>query len=125
MATNLGELGDSIYRKNAEIAAIDAQRKDLDAEKRDMENTLMEAMAKAGTSTVRGQLATITIAEHVKPQIVDIEKLYQFVLRKKALHLFERRIATTAYREIREQLGNKPVPGLSEFTVTKLNVRKV
>lgn len=124
MATNLGDLGDSIYRKNAEIAALDAQRKDLDAEKREMENKLMEAMNKAGTSTVRGQLATITIAEHIKPQIIDIEKLYNFVLRKKALHLFERRIATTAYREIREQTG-KPVPGLSEFTVTKLNVRKV
>lgn len=125
MATNLGELGDRIFRKQAEITAAEARRKELDQEKRDMENELLEAMTKAGTSTVRGQLANISISESIKPQIVDLDKLYQFVLRKKALHLFERRISTTAYREMREQLGNKPLPGLSEFTVTKLNVRKV
>lgn len=125
MATNLGELGDNIYRKTVEIAAVDARRKELDQQKRDMENELMAAMQKAGTDIVRGSLATLSVSELVKPQIVDLEKLYQFVLRKKVLHLFERRIATTAYRELKDQLGNKPIPGLSEFTVTKLNVRKV
>lgn len=125
MAINLGELGDSIFSKSAEIAAVDARRKELDQEKRDLENQLLTAMQAAGTDVVRGNLATVSISETVKPQIVDIEKLYTFVLRKKALHLFERRIAATAYRELKDQMGAKPVPGLSEFTVTKLNVRKV
>lgn len=124
MAINLGELGDSIFSKSAEIAAVDARRKELDQEKRDLENQLLTAMQDAGTEIVRGSLATVSISQTVKPQIVDIEKLYQFVARKKAFHLFERRIASTAYREMRDQIG-KPIPGLSEFTVTKLNVRKV
>lgn len=125
MSVNLGELGDRIYSKSAEIAAIDAQRKELDQEKRELENELLTAMQAAGTDIARGNLATVSISETTKPQIADIEKLYQFVLRKKALHLFERRISSTAYRELKDQLGNKPIPGLSEFVVTKLNVRKV
>lgn len=125
MSVNLGELGDRIFSKSAEIAAIDAQRKELEQEKRELENELLAAMQAAGTDIVRGTLATVSISESVKPQIADIEKLYQFVLRKKALHLFERRISATAYRELKDQLGDKPIPGLSEFTVTKLNVRKV
>lgn len=124
MSVNLGELGDRIYSKSAEIAAIDAQRKELDQEKRELENELLAAMQAAGTDIVRGDLATVSISESAKPQIADIEKLYQFVLRKKALHLFERRISSTAYREMRESTG-KPIPGLTEFTQVRLNVRKV
>lgn len=125
MGINLGELGDRIYSKSAEIAAVEARRKELDQEKRDMEAELLQAMQQVGTDIVRGNLATVSISESVKPQIVDLDKLYQFVHRKKAFHLFERRISSTAYREMKDQLGNKPIPGLSDFLVTKLNIRKV
>jgi len=123
MSENLGELGDLIYAKSAEIATIDAQRKELDSERTALENRLIAAMQAAGTDTARGKVAAVSISISPKPKIDDIEALYSFVLRKKALHLFERRIAATAYREMKDQLG-KPIPGLSEFNVTRLNVRK-
>ena len=125
MAENLGAIGDAIYSKNEEIATANAKVKELEQEKRALEERLLQGMQAAGTDIVRGAKATVSISETVRPQIADWDTLEKFVLRKKALHLFERRIASTAYRELKESLGNKPVPGLSEFTQTRLNVRRV
>lgn len=125
MAVNFGALADSLYAKNEEISQANAKVKDLENEKREIENTLLLAMQDAGTNIVRGSTATVSISENIRPQIQDFDEFAKFVLRRKALHLFERRIASTAYRELKDQLGNKPVPGLSEFTQVRLNVRKV
>lgn len=124
MSMNIGALGDSLYEKNQEIAAVNAQLKELENQKREIENQLLGQMLEIGTDIVRGQLATISISESVKPTLQDPEEFYKFVLRHKALHLFERRIASKAFQEMRTQIG-KPIPGVSEFTVTRLNVRKV
>jgi hypothetical protein len=125
MAINFGELADALYAKNEEISQANAVVKDLETEKREIENTLLLAMQDAGTNIVRGSSATVSISENVRPQIQDFDAFTKFVLRRKALHLFERRIASTAYRELKDELGGKPVPGLSEFTQVRLNVRKV
>lgn len=125
MATNLGALADELYAKNAEIAQANAVVKNLENEKREIENRLLGSMQEAGTDIVRGNSATVSISEVVRPQIDDFNALEKFVLRQKALYLFERRIASTAYRELKESLGGKPIPGLSEFTQARLNVRKV
>jgi hypothetical protein len=123
MATNLGELGDLIYAKREEIAAANAKVKELEAERNALEARLLGAMQEAGTDIVRGQLATISISETVRPQLADWSEFERFVLRKKALSLFERRIAANAYREMKDNLGGKPIPGVSEFVQVRLNVR--
>ena len=125
MALNLGALGDELYEKNQEIAQINAQLKEVENEKREIENKLLGAMQEIGTDIVRGSLATISISETVRPQLQDADLFFAFVYRKKALHLMERRIAPTAYREMKDSLGGKPIPGLSEFVQIRLNVRKV
>lgn len=125
MAMKLGELGDAIYAKKQEIAEAAAVVDRLDAERRALEDELINRMDEVGTDIVRGDSATISISETVRPQLQDWDAFNKFVLRKKALHLFERRISATAYREMKEELGNKPVPGVSEFVARRLNVRKL
>lgn len=125
MAENLGAIGDAIYSKNEEIAEASAKVKKLEQEKRALEKRLLQGMQAAGTDMVRGAKATVSISEKTRAQIVDWDALVKFVLRKKALHLFERRIASTVYRELKEQLGDKPIPGLNEFVQTRFNIRRV
>lgn len=124
MAT-LGELGDKLYAKNEEIAGINAKLKEKEDEKRAIEDKLLAAMLDANTTICRGNKATISISENVRPQIQDLEKFYRYVLRHKALHLFERRIAAVAYRELKDSLKGKPIPGLTDFVQQRLNVRKI
>lgn len=125
MAMKLGEMGDAIYDLNSEIAAANEVVKQLDNKKRDLENELLLRMQDAGTDIVRGNKATISISATVRPQIQDFDAFSTFVIRKKATHLFEKRVSATAYREMKDLLGGKAVPGLTEFTSVRLNVRKV
>ncbi len=125
MSVNLGELGDQVYAKREEIAAVNAKVKELEAERNALEARLLSEMQAAGTDICRGEVATVSISDTVRPQIADWDALERFILRKKALALFERRISSTAYREMKELLGGKPVPGLTEFVQTRLNVRRV
>ena len=90
MALNLGELGDQIYSKSEEIAQANAKVKELETEKRGLETQLLNAMQDAGTNIVRGNVATISISETVRPQIADYDELERFILRHKALQLFEK-----------------------------------
>jgi hypothetical protein len=124
MQPNLGDLADAIFAQNEKIAAANAVVKELEVEKRALEERLIIAMEAAGTDIIRGDLATVSISETVRAQISDFEKLEQFIHRNKALYLFERRIAATAYRELMETRKGKAIPGLIEFKQQRLNVRK-
>jgi len=124
MTINFGALADSLYEKNEEISQANAKVEELKREKRELEDTLILAMQDAGTNIVRGNKASVSISEVSRPQIQDFDAFEKFVLRRKALHLFERRIASTAYRELKDQLGGKPIPGLTEFNQVRLNVRR-
>ena len=125
MSINLGELGDLLYAKNEEIAQFNAQLKVIESEKKALEERLLTGMQEAGTDIVRGSKATISISETIRAQIVDPEALYRFVLKRKCPQLFERRIAATAYQELKDQLDGKPVPGLVDYRQIRLNCRKV
>jgi hypothetical protein len=125
MTVNLGELADKVYTKSEEIAKINAKLKVLEAEKRDLENTILTHMDQAGTDIARGKKATVSISESERFSIQDFDELTPFIHRKKAYHLFERRISANAAREMIESLGGKMIPGLSRFTQRRLNVRKV
>ena len=125
MAVNLGALGDALYSKNAEIAAANEVVKRLEADKRAMEAKLLDHMREAGTDIVRGEVATASISETIRPQLADWDKFAAFVLRKKALHMFEKRVAVGAYKEMKDSLNGKEVPGIIEYTNVRLNLRKV
>lgn len=125
MSTNLGSLGDAIYAKNSQISEAEARVKELQQEKKELEDQLLQGMTAAGTDIVRGNNATVSISNLTRASIADMDEFERFVLRKKALHLFERRIAQKAYQELKESLKGKAVPGVSEFSYQRLNVRKV
>jgi hypothetical protein len=125
MPVNFGALCDQIYDKNDEIAQLNAKLKELEGEKREVENQLLAAMQDAGTDIVRGTKATVSISTTIRPQLADYEEFVKFVLRRKACHLFERRVSSKAYQEMKESLGNKPIPGITEFPQVRLNIRKV
>lgn len=125
MSYNFGATADKLYKKTQDLAKANAKVKEIENEQREIQNELLAQMTSAGTDIVRGKLATVSISETTRASIADFEAFEKFVLRQKALQLFERRISSTAYREMRDHLGGKEIPGLTEFTQQRLNVRKV
>lgn len=124
MAINLGELADAIYAKGLEIDKAAAKVKELEVEQRAMEERMLNEMKAAGTDIIRGNAATVSISETTRAKIDDFEKFIPWLYRTKSAHLFERRIAAVAYRELMESRKGKAIPGLSEFTHERLNIRK-
>jgi hypothetical protein len=121
---NLGALADAIYAKGAELAAANQVVSTIESERRDLENQLLAAMEEAGTDIVRGKTVTVSIGERERINGVDWDEIYKFVQRRKAHHLFERRLAQNACKEMVEQvLKGLPIPGTQTSKFKVLNVR--
>lgn len=125
MTEKLGNLADQLYALREKKGSLQAQIRALEEEETALENRLLTAMEGQETDIVRGKLATISISTSVVPQVEDWDKINTYILRHKALHLLQRRLAAGAYREAVAANKGKPLPGVIEFEKTTLNVRKV
>lgn len=127
MSFDFGGTADRIVELQNKISVImtaaSEKTKAMAAEVKDLEESLFLAMRDSGLTTIRGVNAEASVKESLRISISDYEALEKFIIRKKALQLFERRISTKAYSEIKDSLGNKPVPGLSEFLQPRISVK--
>lgn len=82
---------------------------------------IIALMDEQGVSRTAIQSATVSISEQVMPSVTDWDAFEAYVLDNKALHLLQRRPATTAYRELLD--AGVQVPGTEPFTKRALNVR--
>lgn len=121
VADEILELQDKVDTIEAKAAA---QTKDAKVRIKELEETLLAALQDADMKSFKGSKSVAEVKESLRISIKDFEDLEKFVKRKNALYLFEKRISSTAYKELKEQLGGKPIPGLSEYTQARINVKK-
>lgn len=128
MAFDFAALCDKIFDLQAKVDKVETKAKldvkDWKLEIDTLEQQLMLAMADGGLTMIKGKKAKAEVKESLRVSIKDFEILSTFLIRKKWLHLFERRISTKAYEEAKQSLGGKEIPGLSEFIQQRLNVTK-
>ena len=128
MAYDFAAVSDKIFALQTKAGIIEAKAKaqvdPIKKEIAELEQELILAMQDSGLTSIKGKKSAAEIKEPVRIGIKDFTEFEKFVYRRKALHLFERRISSKAYNELKDALGGKPVPGLSEFVQTKINVKK-
>lgn len=128
MQLNFSDLCDEINAKQIKVDLIKnkaaTQTKEMELEIDDLEQKLLVAMKEAGLKKIKGKASEAEIKPVIRISIKDFEAFQTFAIRKKALHLFERRIGSNAYKEMKASLGGKEIPGLSEFEFDKLNVKR-
>jgi hypothetical protein len=118
---NLGALIDSIWAEREKKRALEAQVKTQEELISTLEVALLERMDKEGVDKSTGRKATVSISTSIKANIVDWDALCGFVKKHGYFHLFHRRVADEAARELFETKGQ--VPGLEPFTKRKVNIR--
>lgn len=127
MSFNFAEICDAINEKQEKIdkikAQADAKAKPLEQEVQDLEQQLILAMQAAGLQTAKGKHSIADLKDQDVVSIKDYAQFEKFLYRQKALHLLQRRISVTAYREMRATLG-KDIPGLRKGSLPKINVRR-
>ena len=113
-------------KANVIMTAASSKAKPFSEEAAQLKELLEAAMNDANLAEVKGPKsgAKAKISETLRVSIEDYGALEALIYRKKLLHLFERRISTKAYKELKDSLGNKDVPGLKEFLQARLSITK-
>lgn len=127
MSFNFAEVSDQIQELQEQIDTIEtaagSKTKPLKEKVKELEQHLLLAMQDAGLKTFKGNRSEAKVTEKLRISISDYAALETFVYRRKALFAFERRISSKAYTELKKSLGNKPIPGLSEFLQPDISVK--
>lgn len=122
---NLAEKALAVQEKiDVMTTAFKSKVTPLEKELEELETTLVNLMTESKLETVRSKNAVVDRKTKTRVSFADFDVFGAFVLRRKALHLFERRIAQKAYQELKDSLGGKAIPGLKEFDQVYVNVRR-
>jgi hypothetical protein len=102
---------------------LNRELKDLRAESDYIDVLLLKKMDAEGMSRTANDAASVSINEDTVPEVTDWDQLYQYVTETQDFSLIQRRVSSTAYKEILK-LGDG-VPGLQPRTVRRVNFRKL
>lgn len=106
-----------------EMDQLNKQIKELRAESDYLDVLLLKKMDAEGVSRTANDAASVSINEDTVPDVIDWDALYEHVTSTQDFSLLQRRVSSTAYKELLKMGEN--VPGLSPRTVRRVNFRKL
>lgn len=106
-----------------EMDQLNKQLKELRAESDYLDVLLLKKMDAEGVSRTANDAASVSINEDTVPNVDDWDALYAHVTSTQDYSLLQRRVSSTAYKELLKM--GEQVPGLSPRTVRRVNFRKL
>jgi len=103
------------------IKDLQAQEKELNTLKRELEGQIAIRMTEEGLDKISNGGRTISLKNEIVPDVQDWDALQQHVAETGEFELLHRRVSATAYRE-KVALGT-PVPGVADRELTRINFR--
>lgn len=127
MPETLGAAIDELHtlskERESEQAAFDkkvAEKKQREAQ---LEQFIMLQLQKMQLSGSRGKLAQVSVKPKTVPHVRDWTALHQWIAKAGAFHLLQRRLATTAWKEMVED--GVEIDGIESETFSTLSVTKI
>lgn len=124
----IGEMIDNMHKlrekKRVLQKELDAVEADFDA----LKEACIGALDTQGLDKGTGKLASCSISKVIVANVQDWDKVFSYVKKTGHFHLFERRIAGAAFKELLEMEGEKKMlanAGIAPFTKTNLNLRNL
>lgn len=104
-----------------DLAAADA--KSAEAEYKDQCQTILDLMEAQGISATKiPGVATLSVTSKDVAVAEDWAQIYDWALENQMLHIFQRRLSSTAVDELAAQ--GQEIPGIGRMNTRTLNVRK-
>lgn len=122
MAKSLGKQIDAIYAQDRKIKAVEADLKELKRTRAKMESKLLKGFDKEDIDGCKGTRGVGHIRRAKFPSIKDRRKFNKYVLKHKALDLFQSRVSAQAYNDRLEE--GEQVPGVEVFERISVSVTK-
>lgn len=120
---NINELIEQRAATKAQMDELNRQLKDLRKTQDELDVLLLKKMDAEGLSRTANGQASVSINEDTVPDVMDWEELYQHIISTGDFSLIQRRVSSTAYKELLK-LG-EAVPGLQPRTVRRINFRSL
>ena len=109
--------------KKAEMDKVLAAKQELQKEIDNADRLLLRKMDSEDITRTANSNASVSINETTQPEVTDWDAFYRFLADTKQFELLQRRVSSTAYKELLG-LGHS-VPGLAPRTVRRINFRKL
>lgn len=119
----LGAMIDELYELREKKAALEKQAKAIADDMTIVEGRILSNLDSQDMTMGKGRSASAVLSETVIPKVDDWGDYYEYIKSQDALHLLQRRPATTALREMME--AGEEIPGVSTFTKRSISLRKV
>ena len=120
---NVNQLINERAKVKDSMDKLNRELKELRAESDYIDVLLLKKMDTEGLSRTANDSASVSINEDTVPEVTDWDELYRHVTETQEFSLIQRRVSSTAYKEILK-LGDG-VPGLQPRTVRRVNFRKL
>ena len=101
---------------NSELKGLREQENDIDLE-------LLKKLDAEGLKKTANEVASVSIKEETVPDVHDWDALYAHIISTGDFSLIQRRVSSTAYRELLK-LGEN-VPGLQPRDIRRINFRSL
>ncbi|RDE25176.1 hypothetical protein DV711_06360 [Motiliproteus coralliicola] len=118
---NLGDLIAAAHDIREQKRALDKASKELGKEFDEMGIALVKKLDEQGVDKTTVNGIAISVSEQEMPQVSDWEALGEYIISKRFLHLLQRRVSATAFRELLQAGEN--VPGVDTWTKRGVNMR--
>ena len=105
------------------IADLNSQLKELNKEKDELDYQLLNQLDEQGLSRTANDKASVSINQDTVPEVTDWDAFYAHVLEQQDFSLLQRRVSSTAYKEMLK-LGEN-IPGLQPREIRRINFRSL
>ena len=120
------KIGDVITAKakiKEQLDALSAQEKELKEQDKELDHKLFTMMDKDGISRTANDFFSASINTDTVPNVTDWDAFYQHCLDTKQLTLFQRRVTSTACKEL--WAAGESIPGIEQREIRRINFRKL
>ena len=118
---NINELIEARAEVKTSLEDVTKQTKILQAAKEDLDYQLIQRLEEQGLARTATDKASVSINTSIVPDVVDWDALYAHITFTEDFSLLQRRVSSTAYKELLK-LG-EDIPGLQPREVKRINFR--
>lgn len=120
-ARSLGECINELHHIRERKREVNQELSELEHLYKALEQEILNLMDAQGTELARSSRACASISTQLVPTVTDWDAFYGYIRDTDQLHLLQRRVTTTAWRELVD--SGETVPGTEPFTKRGINLR--
>ena len=119
----IDELIDRKKSIKTQMEKLNSELKGLREQENDIDLQLLKKLDSEGLKKTANEVASVSIKEETVPDVHDWDALYEHIKQTGDFSLIQRRVSSTAYRELLK-LGEN-VPGLQPRVIRRINFRSL